>query len=149
LHGAGNLISALSPDDDPISDHARNAIQWPLFQWPLYGRSFGTGSGVLAPRRGLGSTFASRPLAELGFLHPPEFQKAQAQHDVLCRELRVAGAEVVELPPNQQATLDAVFAHDATLPTDFGLILMRPGKANRETEGRYQSSAADPNASYS
>jgi N-dimethylarginine dimethylaminohydrolase len=76
---------------------------------------------------------------ELGFLHPPDFQKAQTQHDVLCRELRAAGAEVVELPPNQQATLDAVFAHDATLPTDFGLIVMRPGKANRETEGRYQS----------
>jgi N-dimethylarginine dimethylaminohydrolase len=146
LHGAGNLISALSPDDDPISDHARNAIQWPLFNGhSMVDRLVRV---LVCSPRAAGWDQPSRLARwqELGFLHPPDFQKAQAQHDVLCRELRAAGAEVVELPPNQQATLDAVFAHDATLPTDFGLILMRPGKANRETEGRYQSSAADPNA---
>ena len=71
---------------------------------------------------------------ELGFHHEPDFQTAQLQHEALCRELRVAGAEVVDLPPSDSLTLDAVYAHDASLPTDFGVILMHPGKTNRTEE---------------
>ncbi|MFZ0294217.1 MAG: arginine deiminase family protein, partial [Candidatus Sulfotelmatobacter sp.] len=33
-----------------------------------------------------------------------------------------------------------VYAHDASLPTDFGLIVMRPGKPNRLPEGPHQAS---------
>jgi len=73
---------------------------------------------------------------ELGFHHPPEFAAAQSQHDTLCRLLNDAGAEVVCLPPSDALTLDAVYAHDASLPTDYGLILMNPGKATRVPEAR-------------
>jgi N-dimethylarginine dimethylaminohydrolase len=72
---------------------------------------------------------------ELGFLRAPEFATAQAQHASLCKELGAAGAEVVELAPASDLTLDAVYTHDASLATDFGLILMRPGKPNRIPEG--------------
>src|ERR1700716_2550312 len=72
---------------------------------------------------------------KLGFQHAPDFAKAQAQHEKLCRELQTAGAVVVELPPAQDFSLDAVYAHDASLTTDFGLIVMRPGKSNRVAEG--------------
>ncbi len=86
---------------------------------------------------------------ELGFRRAPDVAKAQAQHEALCRELGAAGAEVVELGAGLSAesrgglvgddlTLDAVYAHDASLATDFGLIVMRPGKANRVSEGRSQ-----------
>ena len=71
---------------------------------------------------------------ELGFHHPPEFAAAQAEHDTLCRLLADAGAEVVCLPPSDAFTLDAVYAHDAFLPTDYGLILMNPGKTSRVPE---------------
>ena len=71
----------------------------------------------------------------LGFLHAPDFEKAQAQHETLCRELKRAGAELFDLLPSPDLTLDAVYTHDASLATDFGLILMRPGKANRVVEG--------------
>jgi N-dimethylarginine dimethylaminohydrolase len=77
---------------------------------------------------------------ELGFVHPPDFEMAQAQHDSLCRELEAYGAEVEEIPPAMELSLDAVYAHDASLPTDFGLILMRPGKANRVPEGKHHGS---------
>lgn len=77
---------------------------------------------------------------DLGFHHAPDFETAQSQHDALCRELQAAGAEVVELPPATDASLDAVYAHDASLATDFGVIVMRPGKANRVTEGRNHGS---------
>jgi N-dimethylarginine dimethylaminohydrolase len=75
---------------------------------------------------------------ELGFLRPPDAATAQSQHDALCRELVEAGAEVVQLLPALDLTLDAVYAHDATFPTDFGLIVMRAGKANRVPEGERQ-----------
>jgi N-dimethylarginine dimethylaminohydrolase len=75
---------------------------------------------------------------ELGFHHAPDFSQAQSQHETLCRELNVAGAEVIELSPSADLSLDAAYAHDASLATDFGLILMRPGKQNRVVEGKHQ-----------
>jgi N-dimethylarginine dimethylaminohydrolase len=77
---------------------------------------------------------------DLGFHHAPDFAQAQAQHDALCRELETAGAEVIEAPPAPDLSLDAVYTHDASLATDFGLIVMRPGKPNRLAEGRNHGS---------
>jgi N-dimethylarginine dimethylaminohydrolase len=74
---------------------------------------------------------------ELGFQHAPDFAKAQAQHEMLCHELETTGAEVVELPPAPDFSLDAVYTHDPSLATDFGLIVMRPGKTNRVAEGKH------------
>ena len=94
---------------------------------------------VCSPRRaGWDRTERVARWRELGFLHAPDFAIAQAQHETLCRELAQAGAEVVELPPADGLTLDAVYAHDASLPTDFGLIVMRTGKTNRIGEGQHQ-----------
>ncbi len=76
---------------------------------------------------------------ELGFHHPPNFETAQSQHAALVRELQSAGSEVVELPRAENLTLDAVYTHDASLATDFGLILMRPGKANRVDEAAHHA----------
>jgi N-dimethylarginine dimethylaminohydrolase len=80
---------------------------------------------------------------ELGFHHAPDFDQAQSQHDALVSDLKNAGAEVVELPPHDQLSLDAVYAHDASLTTDFGLILMRPGKANRVAEARHHAASCE------
>lgn len=75
---------------------------------------------------------------ELGFQHAPDFARAQPQHEALCRELEAAGAEVLEMPAAPDLSLDAVYAHDASLPTDHGLVVMRPGKPNRVAEGSLQ-----------
>jgi N-dimethylarginine dimethylaminohydrolase len=72
---------------------------------------------------------------ELGFQHAPNFEISQSQHEALCRELQTAGAEIVEIPSAPDLSLDAVYAHDASLSTDHGLIVMRPGKSNRVAEG--------------
>jgi N-dimethylarginine dimethylaminohydrolase len=72
---------------------------------------------------------------DLGFRHAPNFATAQSQHEALCRELAAVGAEVLELSPSPDLTLDAVYTHDASLTTDCGLIVMRPGKPNRVAEG--------------
>src|SRR6516225_9759461 len=75
----------------------------------------------------------------LGFLHTPNFDLAQAQHDNLCHILHESGAEVITLPADDSATLDAVYVHDASLPTDHGIILMNPGKNNRRAEAEIQA----------
>ena len=79
---------------------------------------------------------------ELGFHHPPDFATAQLQHETLCRELQASGAEVTAISTANQLSLDAVYTHDASLATDFGLIVMRPGKPNRVAEGPHHSSFA-------
>ena len=73
---------------------------------------------------------------ELGFRHAPDFAAAQTQHEILCGLLRKGGAEVVTLPSTESLTLDAVYAHDASLATDYGLVLMNPGKKNRVAEAQ-------------
>jgi N-dimethylarginine dimethylaminohydrolase len=80
---------------------------------------------------------------ELGFHHQPDPVKAQKQHAILRRELEVIGAEVLDLPSSSDLSLDAVYAHDASLATDFGLILMRPGKKNRVAEAARHKSLAE------
>jgi len=80
---------------------------------------------------------------ELGFHHQPDPPEAQAQHETLRRELEAAGTEVLDLPSFPDLSLDAVYAHDASLATDFGLILMRPGKKNRVAEAARQKSFAE------
>jgi N-dimethylarginine dimethylaminohydrolase len=73
---------------------------------------------------------------ELGFQHAPDFAAARSQHEILCGLLREGGAEVVTLPSTEYLTLDAVYAHDASLATDCGLVLMNPGKKNRVAEAQ-------------
>lgn len=74
---------------------------------------------------------------DLGFHHQPDFEIAQSQHDALCHQLESAGAEVVHLLPANDLSLDAVYTHDPSLATDFGLILMNPGKPNRVPEAQH------------
>jgi N-dimethylarginine dimethylaminohydrolase len=77
---------------------------------------------------------------ELGFHHVPNFAEAQSQHEALCRELKTAGAEVIDLPTSPDLSLDAVYTHDASLATDYGLIVMHPGKPTRVAEGPHHAS---------
>ena len=94
---------------------------------------------VCSPRAaGWDSSQRAARSRELGFGHAPDFHTAQAQHEALCQVLERAGAEVFPLPASPQLTLDAVYAHDASIPTDFGLIPMHPGKLNRVPEAQHQ-----------
>ena len=77
---------------------------------------------------------------ELGFQHCPDFAAAKRQHEILCALLSEAGAEVLLLPTAESLTLDAVYAHDASLATDYGLVLMNPGKQSRVAEAQAHAS---------
>jgi N-dimethylarginine dimethylaminohydrolase len=101
---------------------------------------------LVCPPRNAGWDCARKAGAwgELGFHHPPNFLAAQREHDALGHLLADAGAEVVFLPATDALTLDAVYAHDASLPTDYGLVLMNPAKPNRVAEaGAHASFGAE------
>ena len=74
------------------------------------------------------------PWQELGYFHPPDSELAARQHARLVEALESVGAEVHFLAADEALGLDAVYAHDASFPTDGGMILMHPGKAARRSE---------------
>lgn len=78
--------------------------------------------------------------AELGYFHPPDAALASEQHQRLADVLEAVGAEVHFLSSGEGLTLDAVYAHDASFPTDQGMILMHMGKANRRAEAALHQS---------
>lgn len=70
----------------------------------------------------------------LGYFHEPKSALAETQHARVVHTLSSSGAEVHFLPEDEALTLDAVYAHDSSFPTDHGMISMNPGKANRRGE---------------
>jgi N-dimethylarginine dimethylaminohydrolase len=72
----------------------------------------------------------------IGYRHPPSLVAAQAQHDLLCRELESFGAEVVLLEGDEQFSLDGVYVHDPSFIADAGAICLRMGKDCRTSEPR-------------
>jgi dimethylargininase len=71
---------------------------------------------------------------ELGYFHPPRLDEARSQHERLIEVLKEGGAEVLELHGGGDLTLDAVYTHDASFPTNHGMVLMRMGKPTRRGE---------------
>jgi N-dimethylarginine dimethylaminohydrolase len=71
---------------------------------------------------------------ELGYFYEPDGDLAARQHGRLVELLESSGAEVHFLPADESLGLDAVYTHDASLPTDRGMILMHPGKGARRGE---------------
>ncbi len=78
---------------------------------------------------------ASAPWRDLGYLHPPDPEAAARQHAELRAHLIAREVELVE-PEGGLFGLsaDAVYCHDASLPAQRGMILMRMGKESRRGE---------------
>ena len=78
---------------------------------------------------------ASAPWRELGYRRPPDPEAAAREHRGFRSLLVRGGASVLE--PGEVAeglTPDAVYCHDASFPSQRGMILMRPGKELRRRE---------------
>jgi N-dimethylarginine dimethylaminohydrolase len=71
---------------------------------------------------------------DLGYVRRPDLDAAESQHRKLIQVLESAGADVVPLPAGEGLSLDAVYAHDASLVTDYGAICLRMGKPGRAAE---------------
>jgi N-dimethylarginine dimethylaminohydrolase len=67
----------------------------------------------------------------LGWRAEPDPAALAAEHEALALALEETGAEVVLAEP---AGLDAIYAYDAALVCDGGIVLLRPGKEERRCE---------------
>lgn len=87
---------------------------------------------------------------ELGYLHPPGYDRAAREHEVLCGLLAEEGVEVFEPPPAEdpELSLDAIYARDPALVTDHGFVELTMGKPARRGEpachGRFLEASGVP-----
>lgn len=69
-----------------------------------------------------------------GWRSAPDPVAAADEHTAFRAQLASAGAEVVVGRTDVPGDPDAIYAYDPTLPTDRGVVVLRPGKAGRRGE---------------
>jgi N-dimethylarginine dimethylaminohydrolase len=77
----------------------------------------------------------------LNFTAPPDLRRAEAEHARFVEILEAAGATVVDLPIDHDTTLDSIYARDASIVCDRGVILCNMGKRARAGEPAAQGRA--------
>lgn len=70
----------------------------------------------------------------LHYTCPPDFDQAVADYEAFVDLFRRLGVEIDFLPPDTEATLDALYVRDAAVATPDGVILGNMGKAARQRE---------------
>src|SRR6266566_10031437 len=75
-----------------------------------------------------------RQWRDLGYTAPPELGAASPEYRAFLALLETAGAEVLCLPPDHSVGLDSLYARDASIVCDAGVILCNMGKPQRRTE---------------
>ncbi|MFM8913882.1 MAG: dimethylarginine dimethylaminohydrolase family protein [Flammeovirgaceae bacterium] len=70
----------------------------------------------------------------LNFLAQPNLNLAQREYLALENLVRSTGATVFSLPLDDTVTMDSIYCRDATIATDFGMIVLNMGKPARTPE---------------
>ncbi|MEJ1238189.1 arginine deiminase family protein [Chryseolinea sp. T2] len=70
----------------------------------------------------------------LNFLSRPDLSRAFSEYAVFESLLKITAPEVHHLPFHSDVTMDSMYCRDASLATDFGLILCNMGKHLRKPE---------------
>src|SRR5213080_355793 len=79
---------------------------------------------------------------DLGYTAPPELGAASREYRTFLALLERAGAEVLCLPPDDSVGLDSLYARDASIVCDAGVILCNMGKRQRRTEPAAQEAGS-------
>ncbi|MEP1097313.1 MAG: arginine deiminase family protein [Cyclobacteriaceae bacterium] len=78
--------------------------------------------------------FVDQEWESLNFLGAPNLEKAKSEHKNLEELIAVKSPEIHYLPKSGLVTLDSVYCRDASIVTDFGIILCEMGKDKRKSE---------------
>jgi len=86
-----------------------------------------------------GDAFASEAAVErqwrdLGYTARPELSVATPEYQEFLALLGTAGVDVLCLPPDENVGLDSLYARDASIVCNAGVILCNMGKPQRRTE---------------
>jgi N-dimethylarginine dimethylaminohydrolase len=78
---------------------------------------------------------------DLGFTGPPDFARAIDEYDRFLTLIGQSGAEILSLPKGEGVGLDSLYARDASIVCDRGVILCAMGKPLRAGEPSAQGVA--------
>jgi len=89
------------------------------------------------------NAFVSRNIIEkqweaLHYLSKPDFHKAVEEYKVFEDALVKSGSEIHHFPMDDSLSIDSIYCRDASIATDFGMILCRMGKNGRSYEPEAQ-----------
>ena len=82
-----------------------------------------------------------RQWRDLRYLAPPDVTAATPEYERFLALLEAAGIETLGLPPDETVGLDSLYARDASIVCDRGVILCNMGKPQRRTEPAAQEAA--------
>lgn len=71
---------------------------------------------------------------DLGYLRPPDYERAVEEYDDFITVLHRFGIECLFLPIEPDLGLDSLYVRDASVVTDGGIVLCNMGKAARSGE---------------
>jgi N-dimethylarginine dimethylaminohydrolase len=77
----------------------------------------------------------------LGFTAAPDFPRAVAEYEHFLEQLGQSGAEILSLPVADRVGLDSIYARDASVVCERGVVLCSMGKALRAGEPAAQGEA--------
>ena len=86
----------------------------------------------------------AREWQPLNYTSAPSLAKASAEYETFLQILRRGGAQVDFLPRDASTNLDSIYARDASIVCDRGVILGRMGKRLRGNEPAAQQRAIRP-----
>lgn len=76
----------------------------------------------------------ARQWRDLNFTAAPDLARAATEYEAFVSHLRSAGASILPLTSLEEASLDVLYARDASIVTPLGMVLCRMGKAPRAVE---------------
>jgi N-dimethylarginine dimethylaminohydrolase len=76
----------------------------------------------------------SKQWKQLNFLSKPDMSGSLSQYTTFENILTSTGAKVFRLPADDKQSIDSIYCRDASIVSDFGVVLCNMGKANRANE---------------
>ena len=89
----------------------------------------------------LSAAAIDRQWRDLGYTAPPQLAAAQAEYRAFLALLATRGSEILCLPPDDTVGLDSLYARDAGVVCDGGVILCNMEKPQRRAEPAAQEAA--------
>ncbi|MEZ4971834.1 MAG: arginine deiminase family protein [Cyclobacteriaceae bacterium] len=80
---------------------------------------------------------------ELNYLGKPDLKIANQEYESFEDVLKKNGARIFHLPQNTNVNMDSIYCRDASIATDFGMIICNMGKVGRRNEPAAERSAYD------
>ncbi|WP_460220723.1 dimethylarginine dimethylaminohydrolase family protein [Psychroserpens sp. MEBiC05023] len=75
---------------------------------------------------------------ELNYLEPPDFNQAVFEYNIFLKLLKYSETELRYFLEDASVTIDSIYCRDASIATDFGMIICNMGKGGRVNEPQSQ-----------